>query len=99
MTFRPLHDFIHVRKCVNDHIRKDDGSVELYMTDDFIEQTNMAEIVAFGPECKYNWKDSVGKFIWCPELSRGMFCVGPSEFVIRESTLEENGVLAIFDHE
>ncbi len=99
MKFVPLHDFIHVRKCVNEHVKDENGSVLLYMTEQFIDTTNMAEVVAVGPECRYNWKDAIGKFVMCPEVSRGMFCVGPNEFVIRERTLEENGVFAIFSDE
>jgi co-chaperonin GroES (HSP10) len=99
MKFVPLHDFIHVRKCVNEHVKDENGSVLLYMTDQFIDTTNMAEVLAVGPDCKYDWRDAIGKFVLCPEFSRGMFCVGKDEFVIREQTLETYGVFAIFSDE
>jgi hypothetical protein len=92
---KPLNDFVLVRKCVNDHVRKEDGSVLLYRTDWDHEQTNWAEIIDVGPKCTDAMKGLVGYLVQCPESIDGLHNVGEDLFVVREHLLNRKELAGI----
>lgn len=81
---RLLHDWIRVRKCVNDHIRNDDGSVLLYRTDYDHDTTWFAEIIDVGPECRIVLRKDIGGKVLLPEMHNDLKRLIGEDFVVRE---------------
>ena len=87
MNLEPIHNCVLVRKCVNDHIRNQDGSVMLYRPAENYEHTNWAEILKIGPRCVIITKNMIGSLVQCPEYVNGMRFVGDDCWIIRETNL------------
>jgi len=101
----PAGEYLVVRKCINDDLRKADGSVLLYRPDSCStgwnqskNQTNWAEIMSVGPRCKYFNNDQIGSFVLCPEFASGMSRIDEEDFAIKESLLMKN-MPAVFSEE
>ena len=84
MQVRPVNDFLLVLKCVNDHIRNDNGEVVIWRTEYNYDTTNFARVEDVGNKCKYWSKDDIGEFVHCPEYSTGLYNVGDGYWVVRE---------------
>lgn len=87
---------MRVRKCYRDHVRNSDGSVLLYRPEgnispdgspwlDSADMTNWAEIIDFGPKCKYITKDLIGWRVLCPERVPRLV---QDDFLVREDLLK-----------
>ena len=68
-SYRPINNYVKVRKCVNDHIRGEDEEIVLHMTDGFIENTTWTEIIDVADDCKHLTKSDIGMFCVAPESS------------------------------
>jgi hypothetical protein len=98
---RPNGSFVYVRKCKTDHIRDENGKILLYRTEKDVETSNIAEIIAIGPDCKEFSRDDVGRAVEIPDGLSGVYRLGdmsvtvngevvPNEdFAVRESALFE----------
>ena len=67
VEFRPISDWVLIRKCVHPDIMKDDGSVLLYLDDYTKNDTNWVEVIDVGPKCKNLRKEHVGLLVHCKE--------------------------------
>lgn len=92
---KPLNDFVLVRKCVNDHVRNEDGSVLLYKTDFSYDTTNWAEIIGVGNKCSETIKGMLGFLVQCPEFVNGMHFVGDDCWVVREHLLNRKELAGV----
>lgn len=63
----PICRYVHVRKCINDHYRDDDGDVFLERTDEQVENTNYVQIIAHADDCTSVSNEDIGAFFFCPE--------------------------------
>jgi len=88
-VLRPINRYLLVRKCEEDHIRDESGSIALYMTDNFIEETNWVEILAISEDCEWVPADCIGWFCVAPEnddkLQR---CGRTKDWFVHESLLK-----------
>ena len=93
MSYRMLGDWVRVRKCFKDHLRKEDGSVLLYRTDGDFDTTNFASIVDFGPKCLVICKEDIGRKVKLPEvhndLKRMVGALSGEDFAVRERLILE----------
>jgi co-chaperonin GroES (HSP10) len=101
---KPLSRRILVRKCVNDHIRDEDGTVLVYKPDWVYEQTNTAEIVAVADDCRIFTCEHIGGFVELPEHITGLDCVDEEKelFTVEEKILDdvtESGVVFFTEDE
>lgn len=71
-VLRPINRYIKIRKCEEDHVRDASGRIALYMTDNFIEQTNWVEVVDFAEDCHLFPHQCVGWFCVAPEADDRM---------------------------
>ena len=96
--YQILHDLVRVRKCYRDHVRNADGSVLIYRPEDSraedtsqavwlnsTDHTNWAEIIDFGPKCKYINKELIGYRVLCPEQMQRLV---QDDFLIHEDQLK-----------
>lgn len=92
-----FHDEILLRKCVEDHVRDDDGKVLVHMTDKYIDTTLWCEVVSIGKQCKYlrtELLDAHKVFMSIPEFEgRGWHKIGDNLFVIREHLMDKKSPL------
>ena len=65
--FSPINGYVHVRKCVNDHVRDENGEISLYMTEKHIEWTHWVEVLAVAADCKKMKAEHIGLFTVSPE--------------------------------
>lgn len=72
ITITPLGRRIVVRKCVNDHVRDENGEVTIWMPDQVYEQTNTCEIIDVSEDCKLYTAEHIGTFIEVPEFIDGL---------------------------
>ena len=77
----PAGNWVFVRKCVNDHIRDEDGNVVLFLDDNSFDgdpnaQGHMCEIIGVSEHCRYVGQKDVGKLCLCPELHSDMHRIG-----------------------
>ena len=95
MDFKPLSDWVYIRKCKNENILKDNGEILLHLPDEVKENTNWVEILAIGPKCKVLRPEHIGKLVHCSEdLSHDLMRLYNSEwieerFVAREHLVSE----------
>lgn len=68
----PLNRRIIVRKCVNDHVREEDGSVVIYKPDEVYEECGTVEIVDVAEDCRIFTPDDIGGFINLPDFVDGL---------------------------
>lgn len=64
---QPINRYVHVRKCVNEHYKNDDGEIFLHKTDEAIEHTNWVEIINVSDDCRNLAKIDIGTFCSAPE--------------------------------
>ena len=91
-----LHDNILLAKCVQDHIRDEDGSVLVAMTDEYVDTTVWCEVLKIGKECKYLRPEHLERqvFMHIPEWEgRGWNKVGDNLFVISEKLMDKKNPL------
>lgn len=84
MKVKPANNFLLVLKCVNDHIRNEDGEVLIWRSDYNYDTTTFARVEAVGPKCKYWENEDVGVFVHCPEYANGLYNIGDGYWVVRE---------------
>lgn len=78
-------------KCFNDHIRNDDDSVLLYMTDENVDTTSWFQVLQIGPECQYLSPDILEThdvFLHFPIWDDGMHGLGCGLFVVDEAMMD-----------
>lgn len=93
---RPNSTWVLIRKCFNDDVKDDSGSVVVYLPDPTKEDTNWVEILAIGPKCRTLTQDEVGGMVMAPDFSHDLMRVSDRSeelFMIREAKLCESGVL------
>jgi len=90
-NIKPINRHIIVRKCVNDHVRGNDGGVLIYKPDEIYETTNWAQVLDVAEDCVVFTKNEIGKFVLCPEMSHEMHRIGAEheskDFIIREDEI------------
>ena len=87
-----LHDNILLLKCVNDHIRDEDGKVLVAFTDEKVDTTLWCEVLKVGKECKYLRPEYLNGrvFMHIPEWEgRGWHKVGDNMFIISEKLMDK----------
>jgi hypothetical protein len=85
----PVNGYVLVRKCENDHIRDEDGSIALYMTDKHIEWTNWVEVLEVAPSCRNIRPEWTGLFCPAPESDERLARIGTSkDFCLHEELIE-----------
>jgi len=89
-------DYVLVVKCMNDHVRKDDGTVLLYKPDLSVDTTKFARVVGIGERCEYFDESYLNAIVNCPEFSTGMHRVEGSKYAIREKLIMDWGI-ALFN--
>jgi len=62
---------VMVRKCVNDHVRDENGDVLIYKPDEVYEDTNTCEVVDVADDCRIFQKEHIGGFVEMPEYIEG----------------------------
>lgn len=72
MTVVPINRRIVVRKCVNDHIRGEDGDVVIYKPDEVYEECGTVEIMEVASDCRIFKQEDVGGFINIPDYLDGL---------------------------
>ena len=78
-------------KCYNDHMRNEDGSVFLYMTDQLVDTTSWFQVLQVGPECRYLSPDILEThdvFLHFPIWDDGMHGLGFGLFVVDEDMMD-----------
>ena len=98
-TLHPLPGRVYIRKCMNDHILNEDGSVLLYLDDNSFDGDPLGrgawcEVIGVG-KCRYFNESNIGGFIRAPEMSSSMFRLGSmrdgsEDFCIHEDALMEH---------
>lgn len=79
------------RKCVQDHIRDDDGEILVAMMDEYIEHTLWFEILKVGKKCKYLSNEQLANkrmFMYFPEWDDGMHSLGNDLFIVSEDMMQ-----------
>ncbi len=85
----PVNKYVLVRKCTEDHVRDESGEVALYMTDNYIENTNWAEVVEPAGDCKYMKPEYNGLYCPLPESDEKLARIGHSkDFCAHESLIQ-----------
>lgn len=72
MKVTPKNRRILVRKCVNDHVRAEDGEVQIYKPDEVYETTNVCEIIDIADDCRIFRREHIGWFLELPEWIEGL---------------------------
>jgi len=86
---KPINRRVKIRKCLNDHIRKDNGDVSLYITDSAIEQTNWVEIIDVSDDCQHISRDNIGWFCIAPESTESLSRIQYSkDYMLHEDAIE-----------
>jgi hypothetical protein len=98
---RPFGSFIYFRKTIRPNV-VDGGKVLIHLPDDVREFTNLCELIAFGPKCRYIDGSMIGGFCNLPEMINGMHRLGSvtedvdgvavrnEDWAIREKVLMEH---------
>jgi co-chaperonin GroES (HSP10) len=87
--YHPINGYVKVRKCVNDHVRDEDGEVALYMTENNIEKTYWVEVLEVADDCKHMNSTHVGLFCIAPEDSEKLARIGYSkDFCLHEDEIK-----------
>ena len=87
--YRPINEYVKVRKCENDHILDSTGQVALYMTKNHIEDTNWVEILEVAGDCKTITSKYIGYYCVAPENSELLARIGyTKDFCMHESLIE-----------
>jgi len=79
------------RKCVEDHVRDDDGRMLVAMTDEFIQTTLWFQILKVGKDCKLLKNDILASndvFMYFPEWDDGQHSLGNDLFMVDERMME-----------
>ena len=88
-VFVPINGYVKVIKCVNDHERDEDGDVNFYQTDNFLEKTNFVEILAVADDCVCAEEGHIREFCEAPEnnerLQRLLYS---KEYMVHEDLIE-----------
>lgn len=85
----PVNKYVQVRKCENDHIRDEDGSIALYMSDNHIEHTTWVEVLHTADDCERIPKKWEGLFTPSPESDERLARIGDSkEYCLHEDLIE-----------
>lgn len=91
LDIRPISRYVVVRKCVNDHVRNNDGDVLIYKPDYIYETTNWAQILKVSEDCKVLTDEHVGCLVECPEFSSNLHRLGSEsdsvDFFVREDEI------------
>lgn len=87
-AFRPVNRYVKVLKCIEDHVRDESGEIALYMTENFIEDTNWVEILEVADDCESMRDEYVGMYFPCPEDDERLARIGYSdEFCVHEDLI------------
>jgi co-chaperonin GroES (HSP10) len=87
--FEPVNRHVRVRKCVNDHVRDENGECLIHMTDKFLETTNWVEIIAVSGDCMHVSAEDVGCFCPCPEESPKLHRLGRTkDYMLHEDEIQ-----------
>lgn len=87
-VFQPINRFVKIRKCTEDHVRNEDGSVLLHMTRELLEFTHWVEIVAVAPDCEMLDESDVGMFCIAPETDNRLCRLQRTkEFMLHEELI------------
>ena len=85
------------------HLLRGVNRVEgLSLTDTAEDETGWYKILSVSDDCEYFDEESIGKWVYLPEISVGMsYRVGPGERIVREQYFESPGgpPLATFEEE
>jgi len=79
------------RKCMEDHIRDEDGRMLVAMTDEFISTTLWFQILKVGKACKCLTNDVLANndvFMYFPEWDDGQHSLGNEVFMVEERMME-----------
>ncbi len=88
-TYLPINRNVIVKKCVNDHVRDEDGEIALHMTENHIENTYWVEVVSIADDCQYMCDRYIGMFCVAPENDNGLARIGyTSEFALKEELIK-----------
>lgn len=87
-SYRPINQYVKIRKCENDHIRDESGEIALFMTANHLESTNWVEIVDVSDECKKMRKEYIGMFCVSPEECENLSRIGyTKDFCLHEDEI------------
>ena len=106
MNLKMKGNYVHVRRCFQDHVRKDDGSVLIYRPEGRLakdetpwygstSQCNWVEIIALGPDCEFIAEDDIGGFCRCPEYETGIHRLEDEDFAVKEDLLYRLGLVFV----
>lgn len=88
-AYRPINRNVLVRKCVNDHVRDEDGEIALYMTDKKIEFTHWVEVIDVAKDCESMCERYIGMFCVAPEDDEALARVGyTSDYCLHEDSIK-----------
>jgi co-chaperonin GroES (HSP10) len=88
-TYLPINRNVLVQKCVNDHIRDEDGEIALHMTENHIEFTEWVEVVDVAKDCKSMCDRYKGMFCVAPENDQALARIGyTSMFCLHEDSIQ-----------
>lgn len=79
------------RKCIEDHVRDDDGEILVAMTDEHINHTLWFEILKVGKDCRSISNEHLANsrmFMYFPEWDDGMHYLGNNLFLVDEKMME-----------
>jgi len=86
-----LGDRILGRKCVQDHIRDDNGDVLVALPEDYRDETLWFEILKVGKDCRTISNNALEKarlFMYFPEWDDGLHSLNNGLFLVSESMME-----------
>lgn len=88
-TYRPINQYVKIRKCVNDHVRDEDGEIALFLTERGIEKTNFVEIIDVADDCDRMKTDYIGMFVHAPEEDNRLARIEHTkDFCLHEDLIE-----------